>query len=153
MMARKNTVKLRINIFDACEQAAKMLLEAGFELRYQSQHSETRYFGWPGRPHTLRVSAHRGGNGPIGLTEHVAKITFFDKACEIPNHIRCSNEHIENAVCSAIGRYMIKSARPLVSRYKGKKGTWEDGRGDRNRTCDNSAPDRGLYQPELHPEE
>src|SRR5258708_27446496 len=55
MMARKNTVKLRINIFDACEQAAKMLLEAGFEVRYPSPPFQKRSFRSPGRPPTLHV--------------------------------------------------------------------------------------------------
>src|SRR5258708_14297145 len=66
MMARKNTVKLRINIFDACEQAAKMLLEAGFELRYPSQHSETRHFRWPGPPPPSRGSTPPRGTRPAG---------------------------------------------------------------------------------------
>src|SRR5258708_35421609 len=74
MMARKNTVKLRINIFDACEQAAKMLLEAGFVLCYQSHDSGGRHLSWPAGPPTFHVSTHRGGTRPIGVTPHTPTI-------------------------------------------------------------------------------
>src|SRR5258708_20249743 len=50
MMARKNTVKLRINIFDACEQAAKMLLEAGFLVPYTTPHTYPPPFSPPRPP-------------------------------------------------------------------------------------------------------
>lgn len=117
--------KNRVNIFEACDRAGKMLLAAGFEFRYQSNITETRYYGWPGREHNLRVSAHKSKRGPIGMPETVAKITFFDGSCETPHHIAISDERFEHMIATAIGFYMMKSNRPAVSSYRGKRGTWE----------------------------
>lgn len=116
--------KQRINIFDACARAGKMLLDAGFEFRYQSQTTETKYYGFPGRPHNIRVSAHKSKRGPIGMPETVARITFHAGACETPHHVAISDEAFEHMVAVAVGFYMMKSTRPMVSSWRGKKGTW-----------------------------
>lgn len=118
------TAKKRINIFEACERAGRMLLDAGFEFRYQSQKTETKYFGLPGRSHNIRVSAHRSKHGPIGMPETVARITFHAGGCETPQHIAMSDEAFEHMVAIAVGFYIIKSNRPMVSSWRGKKGTW-----------------------------
>ena len=120
----KQSAKKRINIFEACDRAGKMLLDAGFEFRYQSSITETRYYGLPGRPHNLRVSAHRSKRGPIGLPETVARITFHADGCETPQHIAIADEAFEHMVAVAIGFYIMKSNRPMVSTWRGKKGTW-----------------------------
>jgi len=122
-MKAKN--KVRVNIFDACERAGAMLIAAGFEFRYQSQKTETKYYGLPGRPHNLRVSAHRSKKGPIGLAEVVARLTFHDGGCETPQHIAISDEAFEHMVAVAIGFYVIRSNREMRSSWHGKKGTWE----------------------------
>lgn len=120
----KASAKKRINIFDACERAGQMLLAAGFEFRYQSRISETKYYGLPGRPHNLRVSAHKSKHGPTGMPETVAKITFNPGGCETPNHVAISDEAFEHMIATAIGFYVIKSNRPMRSSWHGKKGTW-----------------------------
>jgi len=101
-----------------------MLLDAGFEFRYQSKITETKYYGLPGRPHNLRVSAHRSKRGPIGMPETVAKITFHEGGCETPQSIAISDEAFEHMVAVAVGFYVMKSNRPMVSSWRGKKGTW-----------------------------
>lgn len=116
--------KKRINIFEACERAGQMLIESGFEFRYQSKITETKYYGLPGRQHNIRVSAHKSKRGPIGVPETVAKITFHAGGCETPQHIAISDEAFEHMVAVAIGFYMMKSTRPMVSSWRGKKGTW-----------------------------
>lgn len=131
----KNNGKKRVNVFDACERAAAMLLAAGFEFRYQSSITETRYYGLPGRPHNIRVSAHRSKKGPIGLAETVARITFHAGGCEAQNCIAISDESFEHMVAVAVGFYVLKSNGEMRSSWKGKRGTWEAShrRGDRDR--------------------
>ena len=116
--------KKRVNVFDACERAGAMLIAAGFEFRYQSQITETKYYGFPGRPHNIRVSCHKSKRGPIGLPETVAKITFHPGGCETLHHIAISDEAFEHMVAVAVGFYMMKSTQPMVSSWRGKKGTW-----------------------------
>jgi len=117
--------KKRVNIFEACERAAQMLLDAGFEFRYQSQVTETRYYGLPGRAQNIRVSAHKSKRGPIGLPETVARITFHPGGCETANCIAISDESFEHMGAVAIGFYVMKSNGPPKSRYRGKRETWE----------------------------
>jgi hypothetical protein len=95
---------------------SERLEAAGFEQRYQSSLSEARYFGWPGRPHVLRVSAHKSKKGPIGMPQVVAKITFFDKACEVPLHIRC-NELLTCKSLSLFGQPQLHHLRPLLGHH------------------------------------
>jgi len=121
--------KKRVNIFDACERAGKMLLDAGFEFRYQSNITETKYYGLPGRPHLLRVSAHKSKKEPIGVAETVARITFHTGGCETPQHVAISDEAFEHMVAVAIGFYVLKSNRPMQSSWRGKRGTWEASHG------------------------
>ena len=121
--------KKRINVFDACERAGKMLLDAGFEFRYQSKITETRYYGLPGRPHHIRVSAHKSKRGPIGMPETVAKITFHSGGCESPDCVAISDEAFEHMVAVAIGFYVLKSIRQLKSNWNGKRCTWEASHG------------------------
>ena len=121
--------KRRIDIYDACERAGKMLLEAGFEFRYQSQITETKYYGLPGRPHNIRVSAHKSKRGPIGMPETVAKITFHSGGCETLNCVAMSDEAFQHMIAVAIGFYVLKSNRPMKSSWNGKRGTWEASHG------------------------
>lgn len=116
--------KKLVNIFDACERAGTMLIDAGFEFRYQSNITETKYYGLLGRPHNIRVSAHKSKRGPIGLAETVARITFHAGGCETPLHLAISDEAFEHMVAVAIGFYVMKSNRPMISSWRGKKGTW-----------------------------
>jgi hypothetical protein len=128
-IAVRASAKKRVNIFDACERAGAMLLAAGFEFRYQSKITETKYYGLPGRPHNIRVSAHKSKRGPIGLPEVVARITFHSGGCETPQHIAISDEAFEHMIAVAIGFYVSKSNRPMESSWKGKRGTWEASHG------------------------
>lgn len=121
--------KKRVNIFEACERAGKMLLDAGFEFRYQSNKTETKYYGLPGRPHAIRVSAHKSKKGPIGLPEAVARLTFHSGGCEMPDHIAISDEAFDHMVAVAIGFYVMKSNREMRSSWHGKRGTWEAAHG------------------------
>lgn len=121
----KAKAKKRINVYDACERAGAMLLAAGFEFRYQSKITETKYYGLPGREQHLRVSCHKSKRGPIGMPETVAKITFNEGGCETPGCIAISDEAFEHMVAVAIGFYVMKSNKPAVSSWKGKRGTWE----------------------------
>jgi hypothetical protein len=125
----KNNGKKRISVWAACDRAAEMLLGAGFEFRYQASQTETRYYGLPGRPHNIRVSAHRSKKGPIGLAETVARITFHAGGCETPLHIAISDESFDHMVAVAVGFYVLKSNRPMRSSWKGKRGTWEAAHG------------------------
>ena len=125
----KASAKKRVNIFDACERAGKVLLDAGFEFRYQSKITETKYYGLPGRPHNIRGSCHKSKRGPIGMPETVAKITFHAGGCETPQCIAISDEAFEHMVAVAIGFYVMKSNRPMESSWNGKKGTWEASHG------------------------
>lgn len=125
----KPSAKKRVNIYDACERAGMMLIAAGFEFRYQSKRTETKYYGLSGRPHNVRVSAHRSKKGPIGLAETVARITFHAGGCETPQCIAISDEAFEHMVAVAVGFYMMKSNRPMNSSWYGKRGTWEASHG------------------------
>lgn len=120
-------VKHRVNVFEACDRAASMLEMAGFELRHRSSRTESCYYGWPGRDHTIRIAAHKARHSPIGMPMVAARITFFDGSCETPHHVAISEERFEHMVATAIGIYMLKSATVPASRYRGKKGTWEKG--------------------------
>ena len=121
----KNNGKKRVNIFDACERAGVMLLAAGFEFRYQSNKTETKYFGLPGRPYLIRISAHKSKKGPIGLAETVARITFHAGGCETPQHVAISDESFEHMIAVAVGFYVLKSNKEMKSSWRGKRGTWE----------------------------
>lgn len=121
--------KKRVNIFEACERAGKILLAAGFEFRYQSNKTETKYYGLPGRPHLLRVSAHKSKKGPIGMAETVARLTFHAGGCEIPQHIAVSDEAFEHMIAVAVGFYVLKSNSAMKSSWHGKRGTWEASHG------------------------
>lgn len=125
----KNNGKKRVNIFDACERAGRMLLDAGLEFRYQSTKTETKYYGLPGRPHLLRVSAHKSKKGPIGLAETVARLTFHAGSCETPLHVAISDESFEHMIAVAVGFYVLKSNTEMKSSWHGKKGTWEAAHG------------------------
>lgn len=118
--------KKRVNVFDACSRAGAMLIEAGFELHYQSMKTEARYYRWPGRVHTLRVAAHKSKKSPIGMPKIAARITFATTgACEEPHSVAVSDVHFEHMVATAIGIYMIRSVVAPASNYDGEKGSWE----------------------------
>src|SRR5882672_495731 len=111
-----------MSVFEACEIASAMIRAAGFELRYQSAISETRYFGWPGREGTLRVSAHKRKRGANGLPPIIARVTFHD-ASE-PGTVSMDEVRMDNTVANAIGRYMLRSAEPPFQTYRCMSGAW-----------------------------
>lgn len=113
------------NVHELCDHAFLRLKEAGFERVAVSMKSATVYFSYPGRHGNLRVSTHSTRHSPIGQRNVVAKLTFRGNSFDQPDTMRCSWEKIETMIAIAIGQYMLHSAEPLASNYKGKRGTWE----------------------------
>ncbi len=115
------------NVLDLCNRASDLLKSIGFERAYVSMKSEAVYFQYPGRHGFLRVSMHRHHRGMIGQDNVVATLTFRGNAHDAASTLRCSPDKIETMIHIAIGQYMVRSTEPKPSRYRGKRGTWEDG--------------------------
>jgi len=54
----------------------------------------------------------------------LSHITFNEGGCETPQAIAISDDAFMHMIATAIGIYMLKSNRPMRTRYHGKKGTW-----------------------------
>jgi hypothetical protein len=109
-----------MNPIEALHVAMELVKKAGFILSTASSKSEACYYFHPARPeYLLRLSNHPSKKSPIGMrAKTISKATFSRK--EI---YPFSQEHVENLVAMAIGRYFINEPKP--SNYKGKRGTWE----------------------------
>jgi hypothetical protein len=96
---------------DALERAVDLLLQAGFEFRYQSRKTEARYYGLPGREAVLRVASHRHHRSSArrGLPLIAGRITLSDGGCQEPGHVNLSNGTLHRQVATAIGSYMLRS--------------------------------------------
>lgn len=97
------------NTLDLCNEAANILKKAGFAPRLASRKSEACYYGWPGRPHLLRVAEHRRkGREPNDMI--VASVTFHGNCHDTPGTTRITEDKLLQTVAEAIGRYMIRSS-------------------------------------------
>lgn len=125
-------------VFEAHGRAIEALKSIGFQLRAVSQKSEACYFALPGRSAVLRVATHRYKKSAIGLGPVVATLTFTDRGQRMPGHIRLSEVAFENRLYLAVGQYLFRCQNPPPSRYKGKRGTWEQPTSMENAECPNS---------------
>lgn len=101
---------------EAMDCASKLLKSAGFELRTVSMQSEACYYGLPDRAALLRVAAHRGErrarrqqvitHGPV-----VASINFGSRTGSIPGTVKFNEVSVENSLCLAVGKYVLKAPR------------------------------------------
>ena len=92
-------------LLELCAEAAKLLKQSGFVLHWASMKSEACYYRFAERGALLRVSTHKGGDGPIGIgLPVVSNVTFCDP--------RFRTHHMETTMAAAIGRYMMKSLEP-----------------------------------------
>ena len=97
-----------ISTLDACNQAAKMLKEAGLIPIYVSRKSEAVYYGLRGVDALIRVATHKQKHAPRGLPGTVvAKITFGSEMSGMPGFTKRSDEKIINAVYMAVGRWYL----------------------------------------------
>lgn len=88
----------------ACDLAGEMLARAGFERRDLPSRHGARYYALTGCIDLVRVS-----DGKRGVAENtLAKITFASDRPSEPGVTRISTDKIEQMVCQAIGRYMLK---------------------------------------------
>lgn len=113
LMAMKQP-KTSHNTLALCDRAAAMLRDAGFELRYVSMKTEACYYGLPGRTSLLRVATHGyggGGNKRGPTTPVAAKLTFNGCQGDQPGHMRLAEQKFETMVASAIGCYMLATAK------------------------------------------
>lgn len=113
-----------IPVLELADRAAKELKAAGFYHAQTSMKSEAAYYRLPGRHGLLRIACHKSKREPIGMNYVAATITFCggkrDRA-----HLHCDDMRFNNMIWTAVGQYMMRSAQPPVSRYQGKRGTWE----------------------------
>ena len=104
----------------AYNMAVDILKQAGFVLNNVSNRSESCYYYHPsrGKKFLLRVSTHKSKRCPMGLKQAVAKVTFSRK------DLHCYEHTVKNKLIMAVGRYFL--AEEIPSRYKGRRGTWEE---------------------------
>lgn len=107
-----------------CARAVDLLKSVGFEKALVSMKSEAVYLRYPGRHGLLRVATHKY-SGRIGTDSAVACLTFRGPPKD-RDSMRCGGQTFDTMVWTAVGQYMLRSALPQVSEYKGKKGTWEN---------------------------
>ena len=108
-------MKVRIDPLIACDQAAAFVRQAGFILVWTSLKSEACYYAFPGRHGVLRIAAHpKRKDKAMALTNGptLASATFCMGAVGKDGKVSMSDLHVENTVCNAIGRYMLKSKPP-----------------------------------------
>lgn len=105
---------------DACTRAADLLKAAGFELRYISMKAESCYYGWPGKPWTIRVAGHRH-NGPRGsgpTDTVIAKITISAAMTHYQGGINAvPDSRLVALVATAIGVYFLRCGGLKFNRH------------------------------------
>jgi hypothetical protein len=98
-----DTVRVSVDALTACQEAASLLRQAGFQLAYASMRSEACYYQYTGYHGAIRIAAHRLGRTEsqgVGMPV-VAKITFG------ANQGPVRFENIEQQVMLALGRYFF----------------------------------------------
>ena len=109
----------RIDNQTAYDLAIAIARKAGFTLASVSRLTEACYFTHLGRPDMLmRLSMHSSNRSPIGMNAVVARASFAAKN----NHLSIFSVH--NTMRFVIGDYFMRD--PTPSRYRGKRGTWEN---------------------------
>jgi hypothetical protein len=105
---------------EAFHYALELVKKAGFTLVTASSKTEACYFVHPQRdPYQLRIAMHKRKRAPVGMTPILSKVTILPS-----DRHGYSEEHTENLVAMAIGRYFLADPKP--SEYYGKRGTWEN---------------------------
>lgn len=110
----------RITNLEAFHLGIELVKKAGFVLSHVSNQTETCYYWHPalGKKRLLRVSTHSSRKSPIGLNGVASRLTFTEKDTTPKNEA-----FVVSHVTWAIGQYFL--FEPRVSKYKGKRGTWE----------------------------
>ncbi len=109
----------RIDAVTAFDLAISWAYKAGFTKAFVSMKTESCYFTHAGRPGVLmRLSMHKNPKSPIGLGPVVARAAFA------PTNSHLSEYMVWNTMRFVIGDYFLRPAPE--SRYKGKRGTWEE---------------------------
>ena len=95
----------------ARDLAHRFIMQAGFELAWESQVSEARYYNFPGRVGTLRIASHKkgGAEGRSGPT--LVSATFPEGGVNNAGVTRFKDLHVENHAANAIGLYLIRAKR------------------------------------------
>lgn len=108
--------------YEACNEAAAFLKQAGFVLVNASMKTEATYYRLPGRAGVIRVAEHTGGKSPPGLDRILARLTFLPhKALKEPGTLIITESGMHGLVCAAIGRYMIASNGEVKRTYRGPR--------------------------------
>jgi hypothetical protein len=105
---------------EAVELAASSVKQAGFEFVNSSMKSVACYYRYPGRLGFLRISDHsKRKHNERFFTEPVASsLSFCIAVSPRDGKFEMSKEQIETRVAHAIGRYMMRAARPAPDRSR-----------------------------------